>query len=80
MEVYSSEYVLYGAVAPELNLQERFQLFRKEMIAIDTGQPIPNCEVWRLGSTSGPIVVAINAQLTRFRGEGGVLYVLTERG
>lgn len=78
MEFYGTEYVLHGSVAPEWDLQERLQLFRKDMMDPATGKPFPGCELWRVGSTSGAIVVAINADRTRFRGEGGVLYVLNE--
>lgn len=78
MDFYNSEYALHGSVAIERDPLERLQLFRKDMIDPANGTPFPGCELWRVGSTSGLIVIAINPGQTRFRGEGGAIYVLID--
>ncbi len=69
-------YVRHGVVALEADGAQTFLLFRKDEIDGQTGEVIPGQEWWRLQSETGPMVIAIDPEKKRFRGEGGLIYVL----
>lgn len=80
MEFYRHGYVPHGTVALESDRVQTFALFRKDAIENATGCAVAGNELWLLQSSTGPIVVAINADNMRFRGEQGTIYVLMARG
>lgn len=74
--VSNPSYIRHGVVALETDRTQTFLLLRKDELDQHTGKVIPGNECWRLQSPTGPIVIAIDQETKRFRGEGGLIFRL----
>lgn len=76
MEAFHSPYVRHGIVALEANPLQKFPLYRSDEVVRGSGQVVRGNEWWRLSTVTGPVVVPINGENTRFRGDRSQTFVL----
>ncbi len=76
VEAFHSPYVRHGIVALEANPLQKFPLYRSDEVVRGSGQVVRGNEWWRLSTVTGPVVVPINGENTRFRGDRSQTFVL----